>query len=109
MRPAERLDADALRRCVASPTEFSRVVLGVEFFGYQEEIAESPARYRVILGSRQIGKSTLLAALSLHWAWAHPGSHVLVASTIDDAAKRLMDTAVALARSSPLLRDSRAR
>lgn len=104
--PAERLDEAGFRRCMASPTEFCRLVLGLDLFDYQREIAESPARYRCLLGSRQIGKSTLLGALALHLAWSQPGANVLIASTIDDAAKRLMDTAVALAKAAPMLKDS---
>jgi len=106
MAGAGRLDEAALRRCVASATAFASTVLGVDFFGYQEEIAEDPARYRAILGGRQIGKSTLLGALALHRAWSQPGAHVLVAAPIDDAAKRLMDTCVTLARGAPLLAGS---
>lgn len=106
VKPAERLDAEALRRCAASPAEFCRVVLGLELWDWQRDIAESPARYRALVGSRQVGKSTLLAGLALAAAWSRPGAQVMVASTIDDAAMRLMGHTVRLARSAPLLRDS---
>jgi hypothetical protein len=103
---ATRLDDAAIRRCIESPAEFAKVVLGINLFPFQREIAEAPSKYRVLLGGRQIGKSTLLSVIALHRAWSEPGHQVLIASTIDDAAKRLIDTAEAIAAAAPMLRAS---
>lgn len=106
MKPAVRLDAETIRRCIASPTEFSRVVLGLDLFGYQSELAEDPARWRLCCSGRQVGKTTLGAVLALHRMWSQPAANVLVASALEDAAKRLMGTMVGLARRAPMLAGS---
>ena len=106
MSTATRLDDATVKRCIQSPTEFAKVVLGIDLFPFQREIAEAPSKYRVLLGGRQIGKSTLLSVIALHRAWSEPGHQVLIASTIDDAAKRLIDTAEAIAAAAPMLRAS---
>ncbi|MGH3254838.1 MAG: terminase large subunit domain-containing protein [Streptosporangiaceae bacterium] len=106
MTAAGRLDDATIERCIESPTEFSKVILGIDLFPFQREVAEAPNKYRVLLGGRQIGKSTLLSAIGLHRAWREPGHQVLIASTIDDAAKRLIDTAEAIAAAAPMLRAS---
>ena len=106
VKPAARLDEATLRKCIASPTEFSRVVLGLDLFPYQREFAEHPARWRLCCSGRQVGKTTLGAALALHRMWSQPGANVLVASALEDAAKRLMGTMTGLARQAPMLAGS---
>ncbi len=64
------------------------------------------ARTTVIVAPRQTGKSRSLAVLALHRAFRSPGLRVLIVSAGEDAARRLLAQASAIATSSPLLRGS---
>lgn len=82
---------------------FAELLVGQPLWPHQLEVAQSAARYRVICAGRQVGKSRLLAVLALHRAYAQAGVLVLVVSSGEVAAKRLLEEVVSLATSSPLL------
>ncbi len=63
-------------------------------------------RTTVLISPRQCGKSTSLALLALHRAFARPEQLVLVVSASDEAAKRLLGLAAATATRSRLLSGS---
>ncbi|MFF0243964.1 terminase large subunit domain-containing protein [Streptosporangium sandarakinum] len=85
---------------------FARTLVGHALWPHQLEVARSTARYRVICAGRQVGKSRLLAILSLHEAFVKAGALVLIISAGEVAAQRLLEDVAALAQASPLLRGS---
>src|SRR3954447_23505905 len=85
---------------------FAEALVGAPLWPHQLEVAQSSARYRVICAGRQVGKSRLLAVLALHHAFSRARSLVLVVSSGDRAAKRLLEEVAALALGSPLLAGS---
>lgn len=82
---------------------FATRVLGRPLWAHQLEVADSPARYRVMCSGRQSGKSVLLAALALHRAATRRDQTVLLVSAGEVASKRLLDECASLATRSPLL------
>ena len=63
-------------------------------------------RTTVLVSPRQCGKSTALALLALHRAFARPEQVILIVSASDEAAKRLLGLAAATASRSRLLSGS---
>jgi Terminase large subunit, T4likevirus-type, N-terminal/Terminase RNaseH-like domain len=99
---ADLSTVDAARRDVGL---FAELLLGAPLWPHQLEVVRSPARYRVICAGRQVGKSRLLAVLSLHQAFSRAGSLTLLVSAGDVASRRLLSDVAALAQ-APLLAGS---
>lgn len=97
------LNATALAGSLASPTEFAKQLVGQELWEHQRELAECPARYRVVCAGRQVGKSRGTAIIALHRAYTKPGSLVLLISAGEVASVRLLEECASLALSSPML------
>ncbi|MDX3099696.1 terminase large subunit domain-containing protein [Nonomuraea angiospora] len=85
---------------------FARTLVGHALWPHQLAVARSAARYRVICAGRQVGKSRLLAVLSLHKAFTTAGALVLIVSAGEVAAQRLLEDVAALAQGAPLLKGS---
>jgi hypothetical protein len=60
------------------PDWFCRDRLGFEPDDWQAELLRSTARQVILCMGRQVGKSTIVAALALHTALYRPGSLILV-------------------------------
>ena len=60
-------------------------------------------RTTAIVAPRQTGKSPALSVLALWWAYPYRGHRVLIVSAAEDASRRLLAVAAALATRSPLL------
>jgi hypothetical protein len=60
--------------------EFARTRLGIEPDETQAEVLRSEAKRGILNCTRQWGKSTIVAAKAVHWAYTRPKSLVLVAS-----------------------------
>lgn len=84
------------------PGAFADAVLGEGLWPYQCDFARSPARFRVVVAGRQVGKSRTLAKVSLFEATTRSNILVLVVSAGEEAAKRLLADCVALANGSVL-------
>jgi Terminase large subunit, T4likevirus-type, N-terminal len=94
-----------LRRARADLRTFS---LAVEqpLTDWQAESLALDRRTTAIVAPRQSGKSRLLAVAALWWAYSRPDQRVLVVSAGEDASRRLLATAAAVAIRSPLLAGS---
>jgi len=66
-------------------------------------VHEREQREASIVGPRRSGKSRGAALLALFWCFRNPGEQVLVISSTEDGAKRLLAQAAEIARSSPVL------
>ena len=95
-------DAEVIRQARDDIRYFARAVCGAPLWDHQAEVAESGARYRVILAGRRAGKSRLLAVLALHAAFRKPGTTVVIVSVGEVASLRVLADVAALT-SSPLL------
>ena len=95
-------DAEGIRQARDDVRYFARAVCGAPLWDHQAEVAESGARYRVILAGRRAGKSRLLAVLALHAAFRKPGTTVVIVSVGEVASLRVLADVAALT-SSPLL------
>lgn len=96
-------DATTLADTLASPTAFAKRLVGQELWDHQRELAECPARYRVVCAGRQVGKSRGVAIIALHRAYTKPGSLILLVSAGEVASVRLLEECASLALSSPML------
>ncbi len=94
-----------LRRARRDVAFFAERLLGRPLWEHQQQVVESRARHRVICSGRQAGKSTTLAVLALHSAFAKPGAFVLILSAGEQAARDLLSTCSVLA-ANPLLAGS---
>lgn len=95
-------DLATLKRSVA---DFARAI-GWPLAPWQAAAAALETRITTIMAGRQLGKSRLLAVLSLWWAFRRRDQHVLIVSASDHAARRVLALAASMARSSDLLADS---
>jgi hypothetical protein len=96
---------DVRRRARSDLLEFS-IAVDCPLTDWQASSLQVERRVTTIVAPRQSGKSRSLAVLGLHRAFRERGHRVLVVSASDDAAKRLLAEAAAVATSSPLLRGS---
>jgi hypothetical protein len=76
----------------ADPIEFARM-LGFELDPYQRAILESRAKRGIVNGSRQCGKSTLLALMAVHRALTDPKCLVLLLGPFNRQAGELLEKA----------------
>ena len=97
------ITASVISEAFASPSRFAEALVGAPLWDYQQELAECPARYRVVCAGRQVGKSRSLAIISLHWAFTRPNNLVLLISAGETASIRLLEEIAFLARNSDLL------
>ena len=107
---AERL-ADRRGRPTAptwdSPAELAGR-LGIALDGWQRRVLASTARRTVVLGPRQIGKSTVSGLLSLDVALRTPGALVLLIAPAQDQSKELARTIRLMAATAGTATDERA-
>jgi Helicase len=73
---------------------------------FQVEALTLRQRTTAIVAPRQSGKSRSLALLAVHWAFANPGSQILIVSAGDEAAKRLLAEVRHIVTGSDFLRGS---
>lgn len=100
------LNANDVRAAIDSPSAFAQQLVGQPLWEHQRELAECPARYRVVCAGRQVGKSRGVAIIALHRAFTQPGSFVLLVSAGETASLRLLEECAALALNSPMLAGS---
>ena len=81
-------------------------LVGCELADWQVAALTLETRTTVIVGSRQCGKSRSLAVLALWWAFRKPNQRVLIVSSGDDGARRLLAEARRIAVGSQLLAGS---
>jgi hypothetical protein len=77
--------------------------VGCPLADWQAEALTLETRTTAIVAPRQSGKSRTLAVKGLHWAYSRPAQRVLVVSAGEDASRRLLAEAAAVATRSPLL------
>lgn len=82
---------------------FAERLIGEPLWPHQAELASSPARFRLVLAGRQVGKSRTLAVVALHHAFTKAEQYVLLISAGEDAAKDLLQQVAGLATASPWL------
>jgi hypothetical protein len=80
--------------------------IGVPLTGWQARALRLRKRTTVIVAPRQSGKSRALGVLALHRAFARPAHRTLVISAGEDASRRLLAEAAAVAMHSSLLSGS---
>ncbi|BCN57124.1 terminase large subunit domain-containing protein [Prescottella equi] len=100
------LNANDVRAALNSPSAFAQQLVGQPLWEHQRELAECPARYRVVCAGRQVGKSRGVAIIALHRAFTQPGSLILLVSAGETASLRLLEECAALALNSPMLAGS---
>jgi hypothetical protein len=84
---------------------FAEALIGQRLWDHQLDLARSEARIRCVCSGRQAGKSTAMAVIALHHAFASPGRSVLIVSAGEEAAKDLI-AVVSMLAMSPLLAGS---
>lgn len=94
-----------LKRARRDPRYFVRALDG-GLTSWQTAATKLETRFTAIVAGRQLGKSLVLGWLALHWSVTRPGSHVLIVSSSEDGARRLLATVRRLAVGSPLLAGS---
>lgn len=113
------------KKCYSDPMYFmkkyvkiqhqTRGIIPFELFEFQEKTLEDFIQYdrNIVLKSRQMGISTLVAAYSLWIMIFNPGKNVLILSTVQSAAKeivskiRLANTHLPTWLKSPTVEDNR--
>jgi hypothetical protein len=82
------------------------IAIGQPLADWQADSLSLDRRTTTIVAPRQSGKSRALGVLALHRAFARPDQRVLVISAGEDASRRLLAEAAAVAVRSPLLSGS---
>lgn len=83
---------------ITDPIFFAEQTLGASLFPYQQEVARSEARLRVLCAGRQSGKSEILAVLALHTAVTRRNATVYIISGGEKMAEKLLAKITAMAR-----------
>jgi hypothetical protein len=81
-------------------------IIGQPLKSWQSDALQLNKRVTVVVAPRQTGKSRSLSVLALHRAYRRAGTHVLILSAGDEAAKRLLAEVRRIAAGSPLLAGS---
>lgn len=92
LKPVE-IDSDKFLEILTDPVLFSRAFLGLHLRPYQEQIIRDCVfgdRVAVRM-SRQSGKSTVVAAFCLYWAFVNPGQSIIIMSKTFNQAKELFN------------------
>ncbi|APE08603.1 hypothetical protein BO226_04680 [Rhodococcus sp. 2G] len=72
------------------PVSFAHNILGRELYDYQQKVARSQARTRVLCCGRQSGKSEVLALIAVHAATTRSDQVISIVSGGEDAAVKLL-------------------
>lgn len=87
------VDSEKFLDILSDPVLFSSAFLGINLRDYQENIIRDCAfgdRVAVRM-SRQSGKSTVVAAFCLYWAFVNPGQSIIIISKTFNQAKELFN------------------
>jgi hypothetical protein len=82
------------------------MAVGQPLTDWQADSLALDRRTSIVVAPRQAGKSRALSVTALWWAYSRPGQRVLVISAGEDASRRLLASAAAVAIRSPLLAGS---
>ncbi|MHB1907592.1 MAG: terminase large subunit domain-containing protein [Nitrososphaerales archaeon] len=78
----EERERKALQIISKSPSKFCSAVLNFEPFPYQVKMLEDPSKNIIVCAARRVGKSLVMAARALWFAYCHPlTSTLIVAAT----------------------------
>lgn len=84
------------------PVLFARDVLKADLFPYQQKVAHSTARLRVLCAGRQSGKSEILAVLAIHTAVTRRNATVYIVSGGEKMAEKLLAKITVMVRRAGL-------
>ncbi len=80
-----------LREILKSPILFAMSILNIKPMTYQAQILEDDSEKILIVGGRQIGKSTMLAIKALWTAFVMPAQEILIIAPTERQAKVIYD------------------
>jgi len=88
-----------------SPTLFVKLILGERPIRYQADILEDMSDYIIIVGGRQIGKSTVLAWKSLWNAFVKPNFEVLIIAPTEKQAQVVYQKVYSIVMNNPIMNE----
>ncbi len=103
--PEEQLFA-ALRAVAESPSRFCSALLEFEPYPYQVKMLEDPSKQIVVCAARRVGKSLVMAAKALWFAFTHPRSSTLVVASTQRQSMLMFDKMLSLMAKNALLQES---
>lgn len=85
------LPSEQIERLRNEPSFFVEKILGVDdVYSYQEDIIDNPHDRKVILGGRQIGKTTMMAWMAIHEFTMYPNRYILLVAPTQRQALNFM-------------------
>jgi phage FluMu gp28-like protein len=86
------------------PAFFTKMILGILPFPYQEDFLKDPSKRIVVCAGRRVGKSVMNAARAIWFAMVHPNTTTLIVSATLRQSMMMFDTILDDIADSSLLR-----
>ena len=102
----ERKLFDAIKVIAESPSTFCRAMLDFKPFPYQVQMLEDPSKRIVVCAARRVGKSLVMAAKALWFAFTHAGTSTLVVASTQRQSMLMFDKMLSLMADNTLLQES---
>lgn len=96
----------AVRNVVKSPSIFCNAVLNFEPFQYQVKMLEDPSKLVVVCAARRVGKSLVMSAKALWFAYTRPKTSTLIVASTQRQSMLMFDKLLSFISGSTLLQES---
>lgn len=96
----------ALRVIASSPSKFCSAVLDFHPFAYQMRMLEDPSKNIIVCAARRVGKSLIMAAKALWFAFTHPKTSTLIVAATQRQSMLMFDKLLDFIESREFLKES---
>lgn len=102
----EDLDEQIEEKLLTDPVFFAEKMLGLRLHWYQKLVINDPYPYKAMCWSRQIGKSTMVAAYVVWYIFTNEDKNILILSQDRDASRRFYNTVMSFILNNEILAGS---
>lgn len=102
----EDLDEQVEEKLMNDPVYFTEKMLALDLHWYQRKVISDPYPLKAMCWSRQIGKSTMVAAYVVWYIFTNEDKNILILSQDRDASRRFYNTVISFILSNEILANS---
>lgn len=102
----EDLDEQIEEKLMNDPVYFTEKMLGLSLHWYQKKVISDPHPLKAMCWSRQIGKSTMVAAYVVWYIFTNEDMNILILSQDRGASRRFYNTVISFILSNEILANS---
>jgi len=104
--PGEEEIEQGLLAVATSPSKFCTALLGFTPFPYQMELLEDPSKNIVVCAARQVGKSKIVGARALWFAFAHEKTATYIVAATQRQSSMMFDGILDYVETNELILES---